>query len=318
MARSRRLVPAKSKETKPGLTIVEAYCRKCMQTKSATFFYEATNKELDTNGLMSVCKACCQDIYRSNLKIDGTIERAILRTCRTLDMKYDQDAIETTKTHIAALSQSGRNIEAIFGIYRQRLGIATKKNSESMCFTEPSYETIETMPMSGTEEDKELKKFWGDNYTLGEINYLEEELADWKKTHKCDTKAEESLLVELCHKSLEIRKERALGTGHSTAELVKELQNLMKTASVDPAKTALIGSGRAQDTFSSFIKIIEENDPADYYKDKELFKDFDNIGWYFRKYVTRPLSNFIQNSRDFNVDFDEVDDEVDEFAEKSD
>jgi hypothetical protein len=98
--------------------------------------------------------------------------------------------------------------------------------------------------------------------------------------------------------------------GKSTSGLVKEKQDLMKTASVDPAKTALAGSGRSQDTFSAFIKTIEENEPADYYKDKEMFKDFDNIDWYFRKYVTRPLKNFITQSRDFSV---EVDDEENEF-----
>jgi len=29
------------------------------------------------------------------------------------------------------------------------------------------------------------------------------------------------------------------------------------------------------------------------------------LNWYFKKYFLRPLKNFITQSRDFNVDFDE-------------
>ena len=96
------------------------------------------------------------------------------------------------------------------------------------------------------------------------------------------TKAEETLLKEICYKGLEIRNART--QGRSPGSLVKEYQELMKTANVDPAKTAIAGSGKARDTFSEFIKTIEQNEPADYYEDQKLFKDFDNIDFYFKKY----------------------------------
>jgi hypothetical protein len=50
---------------------------------------------------------------------------------------------------------------------------------------------------------------------------------------------------------------------------------------------------------------VEETTPSEYYKDKELFKDFDNIGSYFKKYITRPIKNFVTGSRDFNVNTDD-------------
>ncbi len=64
------------------------------------------------------------------------------------------------------------------------------------------------------------------------------------------------------------------------------------------------------------MKVIEENEPASYYEDKKLFKDFDDIDFYFKKYVTRPLKNFVTQSRDFNVDTeDDVDELVDSESE---
>ena len=88
----------------------------------------------------------------------------------------------------------------------------------------------------------------------------------------------------------------------------------MKTAAIDPNKANASGQGKGKESFSAFIKMIEETEPADFYKDKGLFKDFDNVEFYFEKYVTRPLKNFIMGSRDFNVEAEkEFDDEDDTF-----
>ena len=78
----------------------------------------------------------------------------------------------------------------------------------------------------------------------------------------------------------------------------------MKTCAVDPAKTSLANSSKALDAFGVWIKDIEEKSPAEWYKDKKKFKDIDGIDDYLKKYVTRPIKNFITGSRDFNVDKD--------------
>jgi hypothetical protein len=162
------------------------------------------------------------------------------------------------------------------------------------------------------EEFVDLKQFWGDNFSYDDFTFLERELSEWKKTHKCDTKAEISLLKELCYKELEIRKKRMENAGSGTSALVKEKQELMKTASVDPAKTSLASSGKNFDILSEKIKIMEVTDPADYFSDKDLFSDYDDIDWYYQKYHVRPAKNFITNSRDFNVDKDDYDNIKDE------
>jgi hypothetical protein len=157
-------------------------------------------------------------------------------------------------------------------------------------------------------DNEDLAYYWGTGLNEEDYAYLEKELSEWKKTHRCDTKAEESLLREICLTALAIRKERA--AQHSPKSLVKDLQDLMKTASVDPAKTAQANSGKSLDTYSSFIKIIETKEPAEYYKDKMLFRDFDKLDKYFKDYVTRPLKNFVTQSRDFNVEVEEDSDET--------
>ena len=46
------------------------YCRKCKIFKSinGNNFYEATNPFLDSNGWMSICRDCCNNIYDEYFK----------------------------------------------------------------------------------------------------------------------------------------------------------------------------------------------------------------------------------------------------------
>lgn len=304
--------------SKTGVEVTLIYCRKCMEMKKPADFYQASDRWLDSNGYFSVCKDCCNALYQKMYATERNLERALLRTCRILNLKYDPNAIEATKIHLKTMSEKGRDTENILGIYKTKILSVLKvakgdsNDNQDLTFVEPG----ESLPDPVNDDDGpdaiDLKQFWGDNFNWDQFTFLERELADWKKTHKCDTKAEESLLKELCIKELEIRQTRV--EGKSVGSLVKEKQELMKTASVDPAKTALAGSGKSQDTFSAFIKTIEENSPAEYYQDKKLFKDFDNIVLYFKNFLVRPLKNFITNSRDFNL-ADDVEDEDEDFSD---
>jgi len=186
-------------------------------------------------------------------------------------------------------------------------------------FTEPSKELIEEIQDNNLDivDMEYLKNFWGSGLSDEQYNFLESEMARYRRSHKSDTATEESLLRQICFMELNIREKRFASQGQSPNNEIKMLQELMKTASVDPAKSNIAGAGKSQDTFSSFIKIIEETEPADFYKDKQLFKDVDNIEWYFRKFVTRPLSNFLGLTRNFdlNSDDDNMDIEDDTISE---
>lgn len=302
--------------SKTGIEVNTIYCRRCMTTKKYSDFFAATDLELDKNGYFSICKDCCQEIYDDYYKEEKDVSRAILKTCRKLNVCYNEVLIEQTLDRLKILYEKGKAVENIFSIYKAKLatlgGNAFNNNLKDGVFTfkEPSVYTDPVMELDNPIDSHDLKQYWGENLDYEDYLFLEQEISEWKKTHKCDTKAEETLLKEICHKILEIRKQRKANNGHAPASLIKELQELMKTASLDPAKTSVANSGKAQETFSNIIKIIEETEPAEYFKDKELFKDFDNIGFYFKKYVTRPLKNFVTQSRDFNVETDAGDDDL--------
>ena len=203
----------------------------------------------------------------------------------------------------------------MFGYYRAKLLIQlrTSVKDNNVDYSYKDNPIINTGVATPNEADvaPEVIQFWGKGYETDEYRWFEGELDSWKMSHKCDTKAEETLLKEIVFKQFEIEKARQ--EEGNTATLVKELQDLMKTASVDPSKANTMGQGR-NDTFSSFIKLIESDEPAEVFGDeRDAFVDFAGIDKYFQNYVVRPLKNFVLQSRDFNIEDGLQDDDDDTF-----
>jgi len=292
------------------------YCRKCMKDKAAKEYYSATDTVLDKNNFMSICRKCCGEIYDNAFTVERNFEKALLRTCKILNVGWNSGAVDSTRTHIDKLKARGQEDISVFGIYKSKLStLSNLADDQTLTFEEPSrnaYVDPNEVISDDEEFNKYLKSFWGAGLQFEDYEFLESELNRYKKTHKCDTATEESLLRQICFAEFDIRNARISG-GTPDANVIKRLQELMKTASIDPAKAASANSGKSQETFSAFIKTIENNEPAEFYKNKALFKDFDNLDFYFKKYVTRPLKNFITQSRDFNV---ETEDDVDEVVER--
>jgi len=319
MVQSKRTV--KTTRSKTGIEVDVIYCRMCRKNKKPIEFFTAVDEILDTNGYFSICKECCEKLYEGYFRTERDMARSILRTCRKINLKFDEGAVEAAKLHIETKKENGTNLGNVIGTYKSKLVITQKTNigdkvtSLDLTFIEPNISLPLAHPLDSSEvSTAELQQKWGRNYNFEDYEYLEREYSEWEKTNSCETKAEKKLIIEICHKSLEIEKRRE-ETGTTPSNLVKELQEIMKTAAVDPSKANAAGAGRTLETFSGIIKIIEETEPADYFEDKEMFKDFDNIGWYFRKYITRPLKNFITQSRDFNVADDDSEEDDSEFEE---
>lgn len=319
----KQIIKAKSFISKTGVTIETCYCRKCMKNKRPEEFYDCVdNGFIDANGKMSICKDCCNDVFDVMYESSGQImDKAMLKTCRYLNIFYSETALGMTIDHVESVRKNGIEIAKPFGTYKAKLHIISNRadfnektaSTEDLTFREATFNT--SIDNGGTLEDNvpdaiELRMRWGSSLEYDDYVWLEKELAEWKKTHKCDTKAEQTLLEQICLTGLAIRKAR--DESRSPGSLIKEYQELMKTANVDPAKTSAANSGKSKETFSEFIKTIEENEPAEYFEDKKLFKDFDNLNFYFEKYILRPLKNFVTQSRDFDVSADSEEDDQDE------
>jgi hypothetical protein len=298
--------------TKSGFTIKESWCRKCAKMRPASEFYDSVDNGLvDTSGIMSVCKSCIQKLYDKIFIETESIERTIHKICILLNVKFSNEIVDATRKHIETLQENGKNVNMVFGIYKQKI-TATNKSMDKSIEEYNGYFDVGTI---FTEKQIDVKKipipqevidFWGDDMPEEDILFLEKEFASFTQTHSTDTRAEVVLLKQVCFNLLDIKKERL--AGNNTIKLVKELQELMTKLAISPnvAKSNSLNAGG--DSFGQWIADIEKEEPAQWLKSDpkgEIYRDVGNTEEYFQKYIVRPLKNFIQGSRDFNTDENE-------------
>ena len=283
-------------------------CRKCEKELALSNYYQTTNPFLDSNGYCSICKGCCNDIYDHYFSIYGDLRNAIHATCQDLDVRFTDMALEQTQSHIERLLSTGKEANAVFGYYKSKISSLSGNNEGIQNFR---YRDSDIAKKEGTYdigfvEDKDMNSdedsilFWGEGFTERQISFLNLELSNWQKTHKCDNQAEITLLKEICIKILGIRDKRA--NDENTNQDIKELQDLFKTASVDPAKANAASAGKSHEAFGLWIKEIEELTPAEWYEDQLKYKDMDGFAQYIKNYVVRPIRNFLSGTRNFKVD----------------
>lgn len=302
-------MPQVGKTEKP-VTSEEGYCRMCKKVLPASHFYEATNPMIDKNGLMSICRDHCSEIYDSYYSIHNNMDIALKLTCRDLDVRYSDEALKSAQSHMESLLAKGKNANKLFGYYKSKLSSTSKSNEkfETFRFKDSEFENIISDEIE-EDIDEDLILFWGRGFeSIDDYIFLEKELSNWKQTHKCDNQAEITLLREICIKILQIRNRRAVNENVSSD--LKELQDLMKTASVDPAKANAASAGKSHDCFGIWVKDIEQFKPAEWYEQQEKYKDMDGFVPYLKNYIVRPIENFLTGTRNFSVD-DNIDANLD-------
>lgn len=284
---------------------------------SSNFYITGVNSIFSGIGKIPICKNCLYKEVENYYKRNKDLKLSMYLICRKIDVAFDSNIFE------GSLKDDNTNPTKVFMNYITQFNSLGGKNGTMLPFDKGEHifninntETckLKTEIIDDEEENfesiEDAKIFWGDGFDEPyDYNFLGIELANWKKTHKCDNQAEITLLREICIKILEIRKLRELK--QSVSKEQKELQDLMKTASVDPAKSNAINSGENVDRFGVWLKDIEQKRPAEWWDDQEKYKDMDGLMPYIKDYITRPIRNFFTGAKDFLVNGQDL-----SFAEK--
>jgi len=289
-------------------------CSCCGKPKNEKNYYSSKSKIFIFFQRLPICKDCIDDLFEELLKRTSyNIEKALYYLCMRLDYPFIYSVVE------AAKKQTEKTGTLIHRVYIQKINSFGEVNNYGETFIDGEQMNILTAKtdddilvddeLSQIEIDDDLKIFWGYGFTPKDYVFLELELANWKQTHKCDNHAELTLLKEICIKILDIRNKRA--SNESTSKEQKELQDLMKTASVDPAKANIASAGKSHDAFGVWVKDIEQFRPAEWFEQQEKYVDMDGFKPYLKNYVYRPIENFLTGIRNFFVD-DDIDANLDD------
>lgn len=291
----------KKKKLKSDLDL-QVYCRKCQETKSSKEFYTSVDS-LDSNGFMSICKSCARDIYENNFVVEKSFEKALLKTCKTLNIAWLANAVDATKTHVEKLKFQGKTDIQTFGIYKSKLStLANLSGDNALTFEE--YPTQESLIINTVEQEEnqtyqELQDFWGKR-SYDEVQFLQKEFnalggADAFK----DDRPKAILLREICFQMLDIEKSRDTA---GVDKKVKVLAELMGNSAIRPDQKKVADGNKSSEAYGVWLADIERYKPCEWYKDKSIYKDVDNIKEEFEKHVLRPFLNFWGFQKDFNFE----------------
>lgn len=283
---------------------MEYRCIKCGRNETKPInFYKSNSALYDNNGYMPICKDCLAKLYNRYLLSFHDIHKAIKRICMAFDLYYNDNIVDSCLKKSQATPPIGDYIKKLnLSNYKGK----TFDNTIDECFLFDLDEINSTLP----EKDEDIKPIttipesvkmrWGSGLSDNDYKTLEEHYKYLKKANPDFDSNQEIFIMDLCQTKMQ--QIRAMKSGR-TDDYIKLTESYRKTFAQAGLKTTPDVAESNNESWGTWIGMISKYTPEEYYKDKTLYKDFDGIGDYFKRFVLRPLRNLQLGTTDRDKEF---------------
>lgn len=258
------------------------------------------------NGYVVYCRKCVGEMFDENVPFfDKDEDAAMERVCQIIDLCVDDTAwAASRKVSVNRNRMSG---------YISKLNLTQSSKESTYSDTlvrrfEANVENAETVQKVVSNDDittdAEVVRRFGLGFSDGDYDTLQSEYDSWVK--RCGApvdKRQDELYVSICYLKLNLQnsvKNNATGVG-ALANSYKAFIEAATTEIEDRKKKA--ESEMQLSPLGVMIRDIEEHCPADFYKDRKLYADFDHLKEYVRRYMTRPLRNLLTGTKEMDKEF---------------
>lgn len=300
-------------------------CSKCGEIfDTHTYFYKTSSVLYSGTKYYPICKHCMGRIYSLYVEQYNDKKMAMKRFCMAFDIYYAATAFESCVND---------KPDTLIGSYIRQMNLGQYRGKtfdtsleEGFRFTDeltavPTRETKKRKSKADSAKPVKVKRDdlekWGEGFDPSDYRVLNDHYNSLKEANpNCDSN-QEIFINDLCY--IKMQQMKAIREG-KTDDFNKMTKTYRETFSQAGLKTVR-GTSSAEDfTFGVNIETIEKYTPAEYYKNKTLYKDFDNIGDYVKRFLLRPLRNLQHGTteRDYEYYIKDEDDEeeVGEFADE--
>jgi hypothetical protein len=271
----------------------ESYCLACQRTHLLTDFYESDNP-FHANGVLPYCKEQCKKIVDYYVKDKSDLGKGLFFACAVIGIPFMKDAYDNF-----ALTAESKKVTDYFALYHKEY-LAIKKNYKKKRIIDFSATDCDVTSFVAAKKSEavvrqqleELKQMWGDR-DIEDLQYLEYRYTTYTDGKEL-TEYQAKLYRSLCLAELSEFK------GDKTKEAIDIQAKIAKTLGIDqfnPDKELT----NIEKTLEYQIAVLENEEPAIYYKDLEKYADFMSIGNYWENHVMRPLRNILTNSKEYNI-----------------
>lgn len=250
------------------------------------------------NGYINVCNDCRDSYYYQLIDLySGSEEKAILHMCNQFGWIYETFALEASrqvsvdrsrishyiaKKNLPQTTQFGyTDIDTVKNDYINRKGNVIE-----------SSEHLEQLKANGqTNISVTSAERWGYGvFPEEDIKVLDDHYKMLKKYNpNCDNN-QEIFIKSLCH--LNLLQTKAL-KDNNTKAYIDANSEYAKTFKQAGLKTIEEKDNSNNETVGVTLATISQFTPEEFYKDKTLFSDNDNIGDYYDRHICRPMKNLM-------------------------
>ena len=299
-------VETELKVIKPIEPVAEDYykcctCGKKYKKQSGNFSYSQSPLYKGNNSFLPICNNCLENLVEQYTELLGSQNEAIKRVCLHWDIYFSDSILNSTKKIDVNRSRIKcyvkncnlfQNAGKTFDTYLKEINEGIIQNVEQ----------IDEMKADGqTGITKVMFERWG-QVSTEDIIALEDHYKMLKKQNpNCDNN-QEIFIKDLCYTKLLQLKSFKDGNSGDFEKYTKLYRDTFKQAGL---KTVQEDDGSSEKPLGVNASIISQYTPEEFYKGKQLYKDFDGLGEYFERHILRPLINleYNDNKRDpeYNV-----------------
>lgn len=259
-------------------------------SKSADVLWQSNN------GYLPICNSCRDAYYYKLVDLfSGNESHAIEYFCRQFGWVYDIEGLKAAKQISADRSRishygAKKNLGQVANIG------TTYFDSMKYHYRQKQNEVITSREQAKSEESTisaSAVDRWGVGFTEMDYKNLDEHYRMLKRNNPNADNNQEIFIKDLCN--INMLKIHALQNGDSKeyAALVEQYSKTFKQAGL---KTIEEKDNSNNETVGVTLATISQFTPEEYYKDKALYDDWDEIGDYFERHVCRPMENIMTGS----------------------
>lgn len=283
-------------------------CCCCGETLSITKYYKSYSN-FYSKGILPICKDCFGRKFGEYARVFKSNKIAMQRMCMAFDIYFNETAFDKCDTKDDAVVGKyfrnlnlGQHSEKSFddslkdGIF-EFSGERKRVNGVRVAYVD-EYDNVQ----EETDEKinpKDIEK-WGIGFDTADYAELNNHYKTLKKANANTDDNQEIFIKDLCYaKMLQMKALR----NNDLDNYNRLTDSYRKTFQQSGIKVVKESASTEDVSFGVSIDTIERYTPAEFYKNQDLYKDFDGIGDYIKRFLLRPLKNLQFGSKEKDFEF---------------
>ena len=279
-------------------------CCSCGKNKDVKSFYKSYS-DFYYNGLLPICKDCFSHKFMSYATTYKSNKMAMQRMCMAFDIYFDESAFDSCDV----------DNETVIGKYFRRMNISQYKNKtldnaiKEGSFTlsgdrkkakgkriayVDEYDNVQEETANDKIDPKDIEK-WGIGFTDLDYKILNSHYKTLKKANPNVDDNQEIFIMDMCYTKMQQMKAAREGRTDDYNKLTDSYRKSFQQSGIKFDKDS---SAKEEFLLGVNAEMIEKYTPSEYYKNKELYKDYDNIGGYIERFLLRPLRNLMFGTKE--------------------